>query len=242
MAPPNRPPRRPVTVVGITMPTPRTVRVVVQGELADWPEPGPAAHMKVFLPDTPVGPVVRTYTVRDWDRERGAVTIDMALNEGHGPATQWASRVVPGMWMEISGRSRSTFTPAEEGGHHLFAGDETALPAIATCVASLPESARATVILEVADADEEQPLATHAQVDVRWLHTQDGDGDFTDSVLEAVVSLAPTEVWIACEAGVMRGIRRALLDQRFPVEQLKTRGYWKRGESDHPDHDTGEDA
>jgi NADPH-dependent ferric siderophore reductase len=242
MAPPNRLPRRRVRVVGVTMPTPRTVRVVVQGELADWPEPGPAAHMKIFLPDTPVGPVMRTYTVRDWDRERGAVTIDMALNEGHGPATQWASRVVPGMWMEISGRSRSTFTPADDGGHYLFAGDETALPAIATCIASLPGSARATAILEVADADEEQPVVSRAQVDVRWLHTEAGGAEFADSVLAAVQRRAPSEVWIACEAGVMRGIRGALLHHGLPVKQLKTRGYWKRGESDHPDHDTGEDA
>ncbi|HEX3803487.1 MAG TPA: siderophore-interacting protein [Solirubrobacteraceae bacterium] len=224
------------------MPTPRTVRVVVQGELADWPEPGPAAHIKVFLPDTPVGPVMRTYTVRDWDRERGAVTIDMALNDGHGPATQWASRVVPGMWMEISGRSRSTFTPAVEGGHYLFAGDETALPAIATCVASLPRSAHATAILEVTGADEEQPLASFAQVDARWLHGTLGDADLAASVLAAVGSLEPSDVWVACEAGVMRGIRRALLDRGFPVGHLTTRGYWRRGESDHPDHDTGEDA
>jgi len=241
MAPPNRPPRKPVQVVNVTMPTPRTVRVVVHGELADWPEPGPAAHTKIFLPDTPAGPVMRTYTVRDWDRERQEVTIDMALNEGHGPATQWAARVVPGMRLELGGRNRSTFTPSEEGGTYLFAGDETALPAITTCVASLAPGSAATVIFEVADAAEQQPLESAAELNVRWLYPTD-EAEFGDTVIAAVTELQPTNVWVACEAQTMRTIRRALLDSGFPVSQLSTRGYWKRGEADHPDHDRGEDV
>ncbi len=183
----------------VSMPTPGFVRVIAQGELADWPEPGPAAHMKVFLPDTPTGPVVRTYTVRDWDRERGAVTIDFSLNEGAGPATQWASRVVAGMRLELAGRSRSTFTPHGEAARYLFAGDETALPAIATCVAALPAAASATVILEVADAAEQQVLESNAQLDIRWLHKEtmrtelrprrvvSGDGHPTDLMCGSLV-------------------------------------------------------
>lgn len=224
------------------MPTPRVVRVVAQGELSDWPEPGPAAHLKVFLPDTPVGPVMRTYTVRDWDRERGAVTLDFSLNEGAGPATQWASRVVAGMRLEIAGRSRSTFTP-RDGGRYLFAGDETALPAITTCVAALPPSATATVILEVADAAEQQPLVSNAGLEVYWLyHGAASESRFAETVVRMVKAEAPTDVWIACEAQLMRIVRRTLLDGGLPAAQLSTRGYWKRGESDHPDHDTGEGA
>lgn len=184
---------------------------------------------------------MRTYTVRDWDRARGEVTIDMSINDGAGPATQWASRVVPGMWLEISGCSRSGFTPASDGGSYLFAGDDTAVPAIVTCLASLPSTATATAVIEVADERERQPFQTHATADVRWLH---GDGDaprFADTVLAAVAESAPENVWIACEAGTMRAIRRALLDAGHPPSSVSTRGYWKRGAPDHPDHDTGED-
>jgi NADPH-dependent ferric siderophore reductase len=240
MPAPNRPPRKPVKVVAVSKPTPRVVRVVVQGELEDWPEPGAASHTKIFLPETPAGPVLRTYTVRDWNRTRGDVTIDMAINDGGGPATQWASGATPGMRLELGGRNRSGFAPSEDGGSYLFAGDETAVPAITTAVATLGAGAAATVILEVADPQEQQPLESDAELDVRWLY--DGDAaDFSATVLDAVEDLKPATVWVACEAQAMRVIRRALLDSGFPVSQMTTRGYWKRGDSDHPDHDRGED-
>jgi NADPH-dependent ferric siderophore reductase len=228
-----------VTVVEVVQPTPRTVRVTVQGELGDWPEPGPAAHMKVFLPDTTAGPVMRTYTVRHFDRERGLVAIDFFLSDGLGPATQWANRAVPGMRLELSGRARSMFAPDPDGGRYLFAGDESALPAIATCLEALPGSARATAIVEVEDAEEEVPLASDGTVDGSWLRR--GDGDLLDAVLGAATASEYDVIWVACEAGTMRVIRRSLLDAGVPIERLKTRGYWKRGEENHPDHDTGDE-
>jgi NADPH-dependent ferric siderophore reductase len=235
------PPRRPVMVVDVASPTPRTVRVVVRGDLADWPEPGPAAHTKVFLPDTPAGPVMRTYTVRHFDRDQGLVTLDFLLNPGLGPATQWAARVVPGMRMELGGRSRSTFSPDPDGGRYLFAGDETALPAIATCLESLPSAAQACVIAEIPDEAEQQPLASPATVYGQWV-LLDGDGGLVDEVVAAVKAAEYDRIWVACESATMRAIRRALLDTGVPADRLTTRGYWKRGESDHSDHDTGGDV
>jgi NADPH-dependent ferric siderophore reductase len=235
------PPRRPVTVVDVAQPTPRTVRVTVRGDLADWPEPGPAAHIKVFLPDTPSGPVMRTYTVRRCDRERGLVAIDFLLNEGLGPATQWAARAVPGMRLELGGRSRSTFTLAEDAGSYLFIGDETALPAIATCLEMLPASAAATAVIEVKEAGEAQPFASDATVGGQWV-LRGGSGPGLTEMALAEASAAPyTRVWVACEAGQMRDIRRKLLLAGVSADRLSTRGYWKRGEADHSDHDTGED-
>jgi NADPH-dependent ferric siderophore reductase len=231
-----------MTVINVSRPTPRVVRIVMQGQLDDWPEPGPAAHTKIFLPDTPSGPVMRTYTVRDWNRERGEVTIDMALNDGNGPATQWAASATAGMKLELGGRNRSTFEPSPDGGSYLFAGDETAVPAITTCVATLDAGTAATVILEVADAAEQQQLASDADLDLRWLHQEPPGDDFSAKVLEAAAELKPAHIWLACEARTMRVIRRALLDSGFPVAQMSTRGYWQRGEADHPDHDRGEDV
>ena len=51
-----------------------------------------------------------------------------------------------------------------------------------------------------------------------------------------------TEIWVACESAAMRDIRRCLTRERgIPLSQLVTRGYWRLGESNHPDHDYGED-
>ena len=48
--------------------------------------------------------------------------------------------------------------------------------------------------------------------------------------------------WVACESGAMRDIRRYLTRERgIPLSQLVTRGYWRAGEQNHPDHDYGED-
>ena len=51
------------------------------------------------------------------------------------------------------------------------------------------------------------------------------------------------QVYVACEADAMRGIRRHLLVERaLPREWVTTRGYWKQGATDHPDRDYGEDV
>jgi NADPH-dependent ferric siderophore reductase len=48
--------------------------------------------------------------------------------------------------------------------------------------------------------------------------------------------------WVGLEAAAMRAVRRHLLGVRgLDREQVYTRGYWKLGVADHPDHDTGED-
>jgi NADPH-dependent ferric siderophore reductase len=51
-----------------------------------------------------------------------------------------------------------------------------------------------------------------------------------------------TGVWVACEAQSVRRIRRVLLTERnLDPSSLVTRGYWRLGEDNHPDHDYGED-
>jgi NADPH-dependent ferric siderophore reductase len=214
--------------------TPHLVRVRVAGEFAHWPEPGAAAHLKVFLPQDE-GTAMRTYTVRHFDRERGEVVLDFVLHAGDGPAARWATQAKAGERLEVSGRSRSTFTPADGATQYLFAGDASALPAIATCLESLPASAHATVIGAVYEAADQLLFRTAAALEVHWLHAP-SDGDF----IEAVTRVDADRAWIACEATVMRKIRAALLE-RYDRGALATRGYWKRGESNHPDHDTGED-
>jgi NADPH-dependent ferric siderophore reductase len=50
-------------------------------------------------------------------------------------------------------------------------------------------------------------------------------------------------VYVACEAGAMRRIRRHLLTERgMNRDHVVTRGYWKQGATDHPDGDYGQDV
>ncbi len=135
------------------------MRVTVGGELGDWPEPGPAAHLKLFLPQDDGETAMRTYTVRAFDRERRELTVDVYLHEGNGPAARWAATAQPGATLELSGRARSTFEPTPGATSYLFAGDPSALPAIATCVEALPPAARATVVAIARDPTDYPPLA-----------------------------------------------------------------------------------
>ena len=217
--------------------TPRFVRVSVEGELDDWPEPGAAAHMKIFLPQPTGDPVMRTYTVRRFDRRRGEVAVDVFLHDGNGPAVRWAAEAGPGDELQLSGRSRSTFEPSELRTIYVFAGDASALPAIATCLEVLPAASRAIVVAAVGQELDRLPLASDARLEVHWLDDSDDE-----AFIEAVAGARAERAWVACEAMLMRRVRARLLeDGRYARGMVSTRGYWKRGAANHPDHDTGED-
>ncbi|MGA5431388.1 siderophore-interacting protein [Streptomyces cellulosae] len=47
---------------------------------------------------------------------------------------------------------------------------------------------------------------------------------------------------ITCEAQAVREARSYLLtDRGLPRPRVTTRGYWRVGAANHPDHDSGED-
>ena len=129
-------------------------------------------------------------------------------------------------------------------GRWIVAGDESAIPAIGTLLAALPAEARAEVLLEVEGAADEIELDSAAAISVRWLRRQPGffGTALHDAVLEGDVT-GVSGVWVAGEAQAVRRVRRALLSERaVDPARLVTRGYWRRGHQNHPDHDYGEDA
>lgn len=126
----------------------------------------------------------------------------------------------------------------------LLAGDDTALPAISTILDALPAGVQAHVLLEVADSQEERPLATAANIDVTWLQ-RSADPAQADVVLEAALRAFELpagngRIYVGCEAAVMRRIRKHLLQERgLDPATIVTRGYWKLGATDYTDHDYG---
>jgi NADPH-dependent ferric siderophore reductase len=126
----------------------------------------------------------------------------------------------------------------------LLAADESALPGLCTILEVLPSTATAKVLVEVADAAEEITLESPASLDVTWLHRGDGAPSAAlETAVRATAFLADSKnrVWVGCEAGVMRNIRRQLLDRGIDRSEMHTHGYWKVGESNHPDHDVGQE-
>ncbi|OLT27561.1 NADPH-dependent ferric siderophore reductase [Nocardiopsis sp. CNR-923] len=190
-------------------------------------------------------PWMRAFTLRGHDPDLGTVDIDFVVHGDDGPATSWARRVRPGAVLGMVGPSPEYSLPFDTAtpDNLLLAGDETALPAIGTLLESLPEGRRALVLAEVRDAGEELPLPTRADVDVRWVHR--GEAAHGDRLLEAVraADLPPGRVgaWIAGEAGMVRALRRHLVQDRgVPRKDIDFTGYWRRTLT-QDDAPTGED-
>jgi len=234
---------------------PRMVRVTFGGdELAHFVWNGPAAHIKVFLSmgdsSAPEGsaaarPLARTYTPRRFDAQAGELDVDFVIH-GEGPASSWAAQARPGQSLTIAGPGRSYAVDAQAP-WHLLVGDDSAIPAIGTILEALP-GARVRSLIEVVDDAERTALATSAgAAHIEWL-TRGTDPRRAGTELEAALramELPPGagRVYVACEADAMRRMRRHLIFERgLERAQLVTRGYWRLGETDHPDRDYGEDV
>ncbi len=266
LVPPKRPPPVIVEVRRVTRLTPRMVRITFGGEqMAGFESKGPAEHIRIFMPDSKSGelllpvigsegntfpedkqrPASRAYTPRRWNPETGELDIDIALH-GDGPGQAWAAGVKEGDVAVISGRPGGAYFPDVDADWYLFGGDEAALPAIGTLLEALPSSMRAYVLAEVRDADEELELESEAMLQIWWLHRR--AGEMPGQVLAAALRQAELPqgkgcVWVSCEASIMREIRRHSIEERgLDRSMLRTQGYWKAGESNHPDHDMGEDV
>jgi NADPH-dependent ferric siderophore reductase len=248
----QRLPRRRLTVAEVTRVTPRLVRVRAEGDLAGWTADGPGAHLKVFVPAADGGNAMRTYTVRDYDADGGELTVEFGIH-ADGPATRWASAAAPGDTLEISGQARGGFFPRGDTSRILLLGDHCALPAMSVILESLPAGTRAEAVVEVIDLDDRITLDCPSAPDLTWtVESGRPGGQLVEAALNMPYPDEPTEVWVGCEAGAMREIRRHLLahgaqraaSASTPVAgmlTLHTRAYWKLNTANHSDHDTGED-
>jgi NADPH-dependent ferric siderophore reductase len=243
------------TVRAVQPLTPRMIRIVFGGPaLAAFNWNGPAAHIKLILGEdtTETRAPSRTYTPRRFDAARAELTVDFVLH-GEGPASSWAAQAQVGQPMLIAGPGRC-YGVDPEADWLLIAGDESAIPAIATILEVVPERVRTQVFLEVNDAADELVLApARPNISIQWLHRaqpvtgHDGAARAGVELAAAVAAFrAPAgigRIYVACEADAMRRIRAQLLvDRGLPREWLTTRGYWKQGATDHPDRDYGEDV
>ena len=252
----RRPPRR-VEVSRVQILSPAMRRITLRGaELEGFEVMAPASYMKLIfpepgqteptrpLPDGPRATSMRTYTPLAVRPEVHEVDVDFVLH-GEGPAAAWAAQAQVGQVLFLMGPGPGYAVPPEAD-EHLLIGDASALPAFETILAALPPSARVRVLIEVADAAEERPLHSAAQLEVRWV-VRGPDSQHPGQALDAALrQAAPPElqacsIYLACEAGAMRRLRGLLTDTLGVAKsRIVGRGYWKLGTLNHPDHDYGE--
>lgn len=248
-----RPPRlRPAplraTVVRCTRRTPHLVRITLGGEeLTRLSWPGPAAHLKLMLPapgardvvlprpdgdgmvDYAAGPPItmRTYTLTRYRPGPPELDLDIVLH-GPGPATRWASAARPGDRVAVTVPRGAGFTADPSAQWTVLGGDASALPAL-TSIAAVTATPVA-VYVELDDPADRLALP----IPVTWLRT----GSLEEAVLAHPRAPGRGQYWVAGEAAAVRRIRAGLL-LHLPADQIATRGYWRLGAADHPDHDHG---
>lgn len=255
MAERRRKPRKPHTaqVVRTERLTPHMQRVVLGGEglagfAADtctdhyvkllfgatgvtYPEPFDLERIRAEFPREQ-WPVTRTYTVRGWDPEQRELTLDFVIHGDEGLAGPWAVRAQPGDTVRFMGPG-GAYAPDPAADWHLLAGDESALPAIARALETLPAGARAHAFVEVSGPEEEQKIDTAVQV--VWLHR--GDRPVGEALVEAVRELefpaGRMHAFVHGEAGFVKELRRLLrVELQVPREDLSISGYWRLGHNE----------
>jgi NADPH-dependent ferric siderophore reductase len=198
--------------------------------------PGVARDGRIVWPAGSHGVSLRSYTARRQDPARGEVEIDFVLH-GDGPAAAWAVAAAPGAPLGVAGSAPLGHRPA---GWLLLAGDETALPAITRILGEAAPGTRGTVLVEVADATEEQPLAAPPEVAVRWLHRGGTPPGESTLLADAVAALERPDgedlfAWVAAESAAVRAVR-ADLRGRWGLGRAQHHaiGYWRRGRAMSP--------
>ncbi len=237
------------TVVRTCSVTPRMRRVTVGGAgLEGFASSGsPTERVKLLLagpgqerPDVPVvsergfsyppgarRPIMRTLTLRRFDPDALELDLDIVVHDGL--ASAWSVTARPGEEVGVLGPAGG-FALAADGERYLLAGDETALPAIATILERLPGGASADVFVEVESSSAAVALPSAAGTRISWLHR---NGSASGEELVAAVRAfdwppAPVYVWAAGESLAMRDMRRHLReDLGLPRERYEITGHWR---------------
>lgn len=179
-------------------------------------------------------PVTRTYTVREVDHEAKTLTIDFVTHGTEGLAAPWAAQASPGDKLLLMGPG-GKYRPNEDVDWHLFAGDASALPAIAASIEALPASAQGLAVITLEHEEDRQEIHAPDGLEIDWVIHPGVGGD--PNVLAA--SLAE-HTWPECSISVfahgereaIKQVRRLLKERHIPKENISISGYWAYGRTE----------
>ena len=223
----QRPPRIELTVVRTHRLAPEMVRVVLGGPgFDDFVTNGfTDKYVKLVF-----GEVTRTYTVRSVDPEAREIAVDFVVHGDSGIAAPWAAAARPGDTLSLAGPGGG-YAPDPAADAHVFAGDASALPAIAAALEALPATARGFAYLEA----EKQALDAPAGVEVHWIGPAAADYDPARLAGALAASSWPdgvVQVFVHGERESVKALRRVLADRGVPRERLSISGYWAFGRTE----------
>jgi NADPH-dependent ferric siderophore reductase len=193
----------------------------------------PGQDLMLTVPSDAPRAIRRRYSIRTFLPEAEAVDVDVVLH-GEGPGSRWAAAARPGDTVEAIG-PRGKIVLDDGADWHLFAGDESGMPATLAMIEALPAGSTAIATLEVGDASEAQPaeIARPDDVDLRWLHRggdAPGRADALTAALDAVaLPNGRGHAYLSGELRVVDTLHRTLLARGLAPEQLSPKSYWRLG-------------
>jgi NADPH-dependent ferric siderophore reductase len=157
---------------------------------------------------------VRTYTVRAVRPELREIDVDVVLHPVIGPASRWAEDAVIGSELVVLGPNARhsgfhggiDFLPPARTDRFLIAGDETALPAIASILERLPASARGIAVIEVPLGSDCAYVPSHPGIEVlsfgrngleNGAHLVPATSDAAAALIAEAAVAAPSETELA---------------------------------------------
>ncbi len=168
----------------------------------------------------------RNYSVRRHDGDR--VTLDFVLHS-HGPGTTWATTTRPGDRVRLD-HARSWYRPEPTTRWQLLVSDLSGLPATARIVEELPADASATLLVEVAAAEDLDYLPDHQGLTIiPAIGTGNGYGPskLAEMVRKLTVPGDRGYCWFAGEAAESRAVRKYLRGLGWTIDQYDITGYWR---------------
>jgi NADPH-dependent ferric siderophore reductase len=210
----------------------RYVKILFPQPGVDYAEPLDLAAIRESLPRDQ-WPHTRTYTVRWVDEAAAELAIDFVIHGDEGLAGPWADSARPGDALLFTGPGGG-YNPDPAADWHLFAGDESALPAIGAAIESLPQDARGLAFVEVDTAEDIQAITAPAGVELRWLLRGGVPAGASDLLVTAVRDTpwpaGRVQVFAHGERGYMKSLREVLFVHRgLERSQVSLSGYWALG-------------
>lgn len=178
-------------------------------------------------------PSIRTYTVRRFDLDNDCIWIDFVTHGDAGVAGPWADRAQPGDAVVLMGIG-GLYSPDATADWHLLAGDDSALPAIASALEAMPRDAQGVALIEVGDERDHLELDAPDGIEVSWLHRGEREPGTTtllvDAVRETPWRAGTVQVFVHGERGAMKALRPYFTDERgLDRSQLSLSAYWAHG-------------
>jgi len=220
----------PIEVVEVTDLTPwyRRVRVHAPGFLGAL-EPYPTMWVRLWVPSLKRDMLVqRGYTIVDPDPASGTFCLDFVLHEPEGAAARWARNAAVGTAAEVAYTpQRLVLDPSLSA--IVLAGDATAVPAIESVLAALPDGAEPHVIIQD-DHPDRLRLGGARPRSVTWVDTHPDGRGVVDAIAALGLGRSGTYVWAAGERRLVKAVREhARADLGLPREQQHTQYYWITG-------------